>query len=87
MVRGSHGPMQWMLDLRTYELKIHYNTTAEGHIDWVGDQVLYKQVQFSMPDFRDMVHGFVERTRQSLFDDLLFQKDFVISQEALPRIS
>jgi len=31
--------MQWMLDLRTYGLKIHYNTTAEGSIDWVGEQI------------------------------------------------
>ncbi|KAI1521184.1 telomere-linked helicase 1, partial [Pyrenophora tritici-repentis] len=31
MVRGSHSPMQWMLDLRTYGLKIHYNTTTRGH--------------------------------------------------------
>ncbi|KAI0568053.1 hypothetical protein Alg215_12389, partial [Pyrenophora tritici-repentis] len=32
MVRGSHSPMQWMLDLRTYGLKIHYNTTTRGHV-------------------------------------------------------
>uniref|UniRef100_A0A093W2K6 Uncharacterized protein n=1 Tax=Talaromyces marneffei PM1 TaxID=1077442 RepID=A0A093W2K6_TALMA len=34
MVRGSQSPMQWMLDLRTYGLKIHYNTTTEGHVTW-----------------------------------------------------
>ena len=28
MVRGTHSPMQWMLDLRTCGLKIHYNTTS-----------------------------------------------------------
>jgi hypothetical protein len=33
MVRGSHRPMQWMLDLQTYGLKIHYNTTARGHVE------------------------------------------------------
>jgi hypothetical protein len=36
MVRGTHSLMQWMLDLRTYGLKIHYNSTARGHVDWVG---------------------------------------------------
>ena len=86
MVRGSHGPMQWMLDLRTYGLKIHYNTTTEGHVDWLGDQILYKQVQFSMADFRGMVHGLVERTRELLFDGLMFRNDSVIGAEALPRI-
>lgn len=33
MVRGSHSPMQWMLDLRTYGLKIHHNTTAGETIE------------------------------------------------------
>jgi hypothetical protein len=33
IVRGSHGPMQWMLDLRTYGLKIHYNTTSRGNVE------------------------------------------------------
>ncbi|KAF2824584.1 hypothetical protein CC86DRAFT_258254, partial [Ophiobolus disseminans] len=38
MVRGCHSPMQWMLDLRTYGLKIHYNTTSRGHVEWTGDE-------------------------------------------------
>ncbi|KAK4994402.1 hypothetical protein LTR66_005554, partial [Elasticomyces elasticus] len=33
MVRGSHGAMQWMLDLRTYGLKTHHNTTSRGHVE------------------------------------------------------
>jgi hypothetical protein len=40
MVRGSAGPMQWMLDLRTYGLKIHYNTTTSGHVQWNEAQAL-----------------------------------------------
>jgi RecQ family ATP-dependent DNA helicase len=75
MVRGSHGPMQWMLDLRTYGLKIHYNTTSEGHIDWVGDQILYKSIQFSMGEFRGMIHGLVVETRRMLMKDLIFEDD------------
>ncbi|KAK5020508.1 hypothetical protein LTR60_000449 [Cryomyces antarcticus] len=59
MVRGSHGAMQWMLDLRTYGLKIHYNTTSTGNVDWTGDQILYKIIQFSMAEFRSMVDGHV----------------------------
>ena len=58
MVRGSHGPMQWMLDLRTYGLKIHYNTTSRGHVEWKGyDELLYKDMQFNMAQFRSMIHG------------------------------
>ena len=44
----TRSPIQWMLDLRMYGLKIWYNTTSEGHIDWVGDQILYKEIQFTM---------------------------------------
>ncbi|KAI0603606.1 hypothetical protein TUN205_12188, partial [Pyrenophora tritici-repentis] len=55
MVRGSHSPMQWMLDLRTYGLKIHYNTTTRGHVEWTnGDELLYKELHFSMAQFRGM---------------------------------
>ena len=62
MVRGSHGPMQWMLDLRTYGLKIHYNTTSRGHVEWAGgDELLYKGLQFNMAQFRSMVHGLASR--------------------------
>ena len=72
MIRGSHSPMQWMLDLRTYGLKIHYNTTSAGHIDWIGDQIVYKNLQFSMRQFRSMIHGLVTETRRIMMEDLLF---------------
>jgi len=72
MVRGSHSPMQWMLDLRTYGLKIHYNTTSAGHVEWKGyDELLYKDLHFTMPQFRGMVHGLVTETRRLLVEDLL----------------
>jgi RecQ family ATP-dependent DNA helicase len=73
MVRGSHGPMQWMLDLRTYGLKIHYNTTAQGHVEWAGrDELLYKDIQFNMAQFRSMVHGLETEARRMLHEELLF---------------
>jgi hypothetical protein len=71
MVRGSHGAMQWILSLRTYGMKIYFNTTAQGHIDWHGDTVLYKQLQFSMSEFRGMVHGLVAETRRLLQEKLM----------------
>ena len=73
MVRGSHSPVQWMLDLRTYGLKIHYNTTSRGHVEWVGrDQLLYKSLQFTIAQFRSMVHGLAVESRRLLIDKLLF---------------
>ncbi|KAK3078742.1 hypothetical protein LTS18_006726, partial [Coniosporium uncinatum] len=73
MVRGSHSPMQWMLDLRTYGLKIHYNTTSPGHVGWKGkDELLYKEMNFTMGQFRGMIHGLRAECRRLLVEDLLF---------------
>jgi hypothetical protein len=73
MVRGSHGPMQWMLDLRTYGLKIHYNTTSRGHVEWMGqNELLYKDLHFSMAQFCGMVHGLASESRRLLTEELLF---------------
>ena len=73
MVLGTTGPMQWMLDLRTYGMKIHYNTTAMGHINWKDQHVLeYKTLRFSMVQFRGMIHQLREATRMALFQDFSF---------------
>jgi hypothetical protein len=73
IVRGTHSPMQWMLDLRTYGLKIHYNSTARGHVEWVGqDEMLYKDLQFNIAQFRGMVHGLATESRRLLMDELLY---------------
>jgi hypothetical protein len=38
-----------MLDLRTYGLKVHFNTTARGNVEWMGrDELLYKNVHFTI---------------------------------------
>lgn len=73
MVRGSHSPMQWMLDLRTYGLKVHYNTTTRGHVEWMGrDELLYKDLHFTMAQFRSMVHGLQAESKRLLTEELLF---------------
>jgi hypothetical protein len=72
MMRGSHGPMQWMLDLLTYRLKIHYNTTSRGHVEWTGDELLYKELHFSMAQFRSMVHRLASESQRLLTEELLF---------------
>jgi hypothetical protein len=81
MVRGSRGPMQWMLDLRTYGLKVHYNSTPGGHITWMGrDELLYKDMSFTMGDFRGFTHGLVGATRRILREQLL------LAEEDIPAI-
>lgn len=73
MVRGTGCAIQWFLDLRSYGLKIHYNTTAVGHVNWKDKYTLeYKTLHCTMDEFRGMVHQLVESTRKALFEDVLF---------------
>lgn len=76
MVRGTGSPIQWILDLRTYGLKIHYNTTAVGHVNWKDKYTLeYKALRFTMVDFQAMVHQCHAAARKTLFDDVLLGGD------------
>ena len=40
MVRLTYSPIDWFLNLRTYGLKIHYNTTAAGYMMWKDGDIL-----------------------------------------------
>lgn len=58
MVRGCGSPMQWMLDLRSYGMKIGFNTTSAGHVNWRDDNTLeYKAIKFNMAEFRQVMPG------------------------------
>jgi hypothetical protein len=73
MVRRTNSPMDWFLDLRTYGMKIQFNTTAEGHVMWKDRHILqYKTLSFSMASFRAMVYDLQQSTRKALFENLLF---------------
>jgi superfamily II DNA helicase RecQ len=73
MVRGTSGPIQWLIDLRTYGRTVFTNTPVEGQIEWKsGDELLYKQIHFTMGDFRGFVHGLVGKTRRILVEQLMF---------------
>jgi RecQ family ATP-dependent DNA helicase len=64
-------PMQWIYRSRSYGFKIRYTTTAEGKIQWIGDDILYAKMRFSMGKFRSMVHGLVEEAKEVLFGKLM----------------
>jgi hypothetical protein len=32
MIHETHGPMEPLLDWRTYRLKVHYNSTSPSHM-------------------------------------------------------
>jgi hypothetical protein len=75
MVRGTASPMQWMLDLRAYGMKIAFSTTSEGHVGWRnGDVLAYKDIHFSMAQFRGMVDQLQRTTRKQLME-IMFAAD------------
>ena len=67
--------MQWMLNLQTYRLKIHYNTTVKESIDWVEEQISWKSsVQFTMKQLHKMIEELIQESREVLFYDLMLIK-------------
>ena len=64
-------PMQWLYRNRLYSFKIRYTTTAEGKIQWIGDDVLYSKIRFSISQFRGIVYGLVGEVREELFEKLI----------------
>lgn len=72
MLRGTFSPLEYMLDIRSYGLKVHYSTTAEGYINWIShDELSYQHLTFSLGDLRACVHGLTSATAQILLDELL----------------
>jgi len=88
---GNPSPMDWLLRLRTYGIKIRFNTNADRVIQWVGDTLLYGHIKFSIAGLRSMIYGLVKITRMELRKELLLldvDKDGRIVEGAtqLPRI-
>lgn len=84
---GTPSPMDWIYESRSYGFKIRYTTTAEGTIDWVGERVSYKKIQFDMTQLRDMVHGLVEEAQQQLIGLMMIPQnhDGEYNETRIPR--
>jgi len=54
-------------------MKIRYNTTAEGVMEWEGNQVLYQGIRFNMEQLRGMIHGLVEEARRDLMELMMLK--------------
>ena len=57
------SPMDWMLETRTYGMKIRFSTTAGGMIDWIGDQVIFRRIRFTMAELSGFMHGVLQEAR------------------------
>jgi superfamily II DNA helicase RecQ len=70
---SSATPMDWALRLRLYGRGISRRMTMPGCINWIGDTVVYEDIELSMTDFRTLVHKLTEET-QCMLHELLFVK-------------
>lgn len=59
----SPSPMDWMLETRTYGMKIRFTTTAGGVIDWIGDQVIFRRIRFTMAELSGFMHAVLQEAR------------------------
>ncbi|KAH0553468.1 hypothetical protein GP486_006460, partial [Trichoglossum hirsutum] len=75
LVVSTATPMDWVLRLRLYGRAIHNKTTAVGGINWNEETVIYREIELSMTDFRQLVHQLCKETRHILMKDLLFVQD------------
>jgi hypothetical protein len=82
IVRSTASPMQWMLDLRAYGMKVSFNMTSQGHVSWQNSDVLeYKDIHFSMAQFRSMVDQLQRTTRKQLIEIM-----FVTDKQEVPTV-
>jgi hypothetical protein len=63
--------MYWLYDSRLYRFKIQYTNTLAGKIQWIGDTIIYPDIQFHMNDVCMIVHRLVEEAREELFHELI----------------
>src|SRR5450432_111109 len=71
--KGRPIPMDWIYDCWTYRMKIRYNTTVEGVMEWEGNQVLYQGIRFNIEQLRGMIYGLVEEARRDLIELMMLK--------------
>ena len=53
--RCEPNPIDWIIDKRVYGIQIWFKTTAEGTVQWKGDTIIYKKIEFSMIQLQIMI--------------------------------
>jgi len=69
-------------------MKIRYNTTAKGVIEWEGNRVLYQGIRFNTEQLRGMLYRLVEETRRDLMELLIIKMNVKgeVEEGQLPQI-
>lgn len=82
MIRGTHSPVEEMLNVRSYALRIHTNTTAPGSVSWKDQTILlFRDMSFTMVQFQQFAQALVREASPHLLERLLH-----VSESRIPAI-
>ena len=81
---GKPTPMARILHMRTFGLKISFNTKSIARVSWRDgyNEICIDQTSFTMTDLRTVVHGLHETCRARLVHQLMFLSE----EEQLPKL-
>lgn len=65
-------------------MKIRFMTTAGGVIDWIGDQVIFRRIRFSMAELSGFMHAVLQEARNIIAELTMCGSDGI---HALPAIA
>ncbi|KAM4065788.1 DEAD/DEAH box helicase [Hirsutella rhossiliensis] len=74
-------PMDWMFEALTYGKHVQFDTPADGKVDWVGEQIRFQKIKFTMDQLSEAPHALTDEARTWLAK--LAEVDDLV---ALPRI-
>ena len=69
--RGNPSPINWLLRLYIYRIKIRFTTNTDSVVEWVGDTLLYGHIKFSIASLRSIIYRLIETTQIKLRKELL----------------
>ena len=72
---GMPSPIDRILHMRTYGMKIRYTTKADARISWRGETICIDKISFTMDDVRTVVHGLNGHVREGLVTGLMMLEE------------
>lgn len=84
MLRGTQSPVDALLALRAFGMKIAYSTTSDAKVLWNGELVMYGSIQFTLDQFRHAVNSLISKARTILDEKLLFREHRTIPLPIIP---
>ena len=84
---GTYNPMDFILSMRTYGLKIRYTSKADARVSWQqGGRISIDKISFTLEDIRTVTHGLNEVARERMMKELLIGEDGGSKTSMIPKL-